>query len=159
MADMTYEDAKDQAIYEIAFHIDPNLSDTEVAAAAERVKKLVAGAGGAVVAEGAPKRIQLAYDITRMEQGRRYDYAYAFFAWFAYEGAPEAAAAIEAEVKADKAIIRHLVVKTTKEQALHSEEMHKARRQEEEAESTLEEEAPAASEEAAPAPEEARATL
>ncbi len=156
MAETALENAKDPQVYEVAFHIDPNLSDTEVAAVYARVRALLSQ-GGEVIAEGEPKRMTLAYTISRIEAGRRYDFSHSFFAWVASILPPESVESIDKALALDKGVIRYLVVKTTAEAAKHAEEMHKARR---EVEGEGEEEVPAEAQETPEAaPEEARATL
>ena len=68
-------------IYELGFHIDPELSQEEAKKVFEGMKDVM----GNVIAEGAPEKIQLAYTISRMEHGGRRDFDGSYFAWVAYE--------------------------------------------------------------------------
>lgn len=119
-------ETKETQVYEVAFHIDPNLSETEVKATYEKVKKLVGG----VIAEGSPKKTDLAYTISRREEDGRNDFDSAFFAWVAYEGSPEGQEAIDETLRATKEIVRYLVVKTTREAVEHAEQQALMRREE-----------------------------
>ena len=70
-------------VYELGFHLDPELSSEEVKNAYETMRELIVGKG-TLVAEGEPQTIQLAYTISR--QGRsdapaRRDFNSAHFCW------------------------------------------------------------------------------
>lgn len=111
-------------VYELAFHIDPELSETEAEKTYEAVK---AAAGASIIAEGTPEKVQLAYTISRSETAGRRDFDSAYFAWIAYEadgaGHDEALAAVKGNTK----IVRFLDIRTTKEEAKHSAEMKELR--------------------------------
>lgn len=122
---LTVEDAGAEVrVYELAFHLDPEVSETEALKAYEAIK---GAAGGAIIAEGTPEKIQLAYTISRSETAGRRDFDSAHFAWFAYEADGEGHDAVLEAVKADKRVIRFLDIRTTKEEAKHSAEMKELR--------------------------------
>lgn len=109
-------------IYELGFHIDPELPQEEVKKTYQGIREVIA-ANGTIVAEGEPTKVPLAYTISRSDQAGRRDFTSAFFCWIAYETMGEGHdAAIEA-VKTEKRVIRFLDLRTTKEAAKHSEEM------------------------------------
>ncbi len=108
-------------VYELGFHLDPELPLEEVKKAYQSVHDAII-AHGAVIAEGEPEKIQLAYTISRQEPSGRRDFDSAFFAWIAYESdAARHAEGIEA-LKREARVIRFLDVVTTKEAARHSAE-------------------------------------
>ncbi|MEK7510868.1 MAG: hypothetical protein AAB582_01355 [Patescibacteria group bacterium] len=110
-------------IYELGFHIDPELPQEEVKKVYQGIKEKAASVGS-VIAEGEPQRIPLAYTISRQEpQGRR-DFNSAYFAWVAYETEGEGHDAMLALAKDHKSIVRFIDVKTDKEAAQHAAEMH-----------------------------------
>ena len=78
------EDAGVARIYELAFHLDPELSESEAKKAYGGYKDLISE-NGTVVAEGEPEKIQLAYTISRNENAGRRDFTSAYFCWIAYE--------------------------------------------------------------------------
>jgi ribosomal protein S6 len=120
----TEVDHAEARVYELGFHIDAELSHEDVKKAYQSLKDLIAKNNGTLIAEGEPEKIQLAYTISRMATTGRRDFSTSYFGWIVYEidGANHAAV-IEA-VNADLRIIRSLDLRTTKEAAKHSAEMH-----------------------------------
>jgi ribosomal protein S6 len=120
------EDAADEGgdsrVYELGFHLDPELPTEEVKKAFQTVKDLVASKG-TVVAESEPQRIPLAYTISRQEVSGRRDFDSAYFSWIVYETTAESHAEIIGAASADKHIVRFIDLVTTKEAARHSIEM------------------------------------
>jgi ribosomal protein S6 len=108
-------------VYELGFHIDPELSTEDVKKTYQDIRDVITK-GGEIIAEGEPQKIPLAYTISRSETGGRRDWDNAFFAWIAYEtdGAGHTAVA---EAAATPRIIRFLDLRTTKDMAKHSAEM------------------------------------
>ena len=109
-------------VYELGFHLDPELPIEEVKKAYQEVREFIAGKG-VVVAEGEPQKIQLAYTISRQETSGRRDFDSAYFAWIVYETAATDHAEIITVASANKRIIRFIDLLTTKDSARHSAEM------------------------------------
>ncbi len=109
-------------VYELGFHLDPELPTEEVKKSYQEVRALIA-TKGEVVAEGEPLSMQLAYTMSRMDTTGRRDFSSAFFCWIAYVATPEAHAEVIAAAGVDKRIIRFLDLLTTKEAAQHSSEL------------------------------------
>src|SRR5438105_6292788 len=80
-------------VYELGFHLDPELPTEEVKKAYQAVHSLVASKG-TVIAEVEPEKIQLAYTISRQEVSGRRDFSSAYFAWVVYETTPESHAEV-----------------------------------------------------------------
>ncbi len=116
-------DPSEVRVYEIAFHLDPELSESEAKRAYEAVRE----AAGTVVAEGTPEKVQLAYTISRSETAGRRDFDSAYFCWVAYEGDASVHEAVQAAVKAENRVIRSLDIRTEKEVALHAAEQRELR--------------------------------
>lgn len=116
------EGYNESRVYELGFHIDPELPQEEVKKTYQSVREVIER-DGKVVAEGQPQSIQLAYTISRQETTGRRDFNGAFFAWVAYEANTEAHEAVLEAVKGDSRIFRFIDLKTTVEAAEHSAEM------------------------------------
>ena len=132
-------DHAEQRVYELSFHLDPELPETEVKKTYQGLRDAVSGAG-TVIAEGEPTKIPLAYTISRSETAGRRDFDTAFFCWIAYETNGEGHAAVSAAVKAETRIVRFLDIRTTKEEAKHAEDMQAVYAQMAAGEPALEEE-------------------
>lgn len=126
-AEMMDADHAELRVYELGFHIDPDLSNEEAKKAYGRIRDLVSGAGS-IVAEGEPQKLQLAYTISRMEQSVRKDFSASHFAWIAYETDGKGHEAVTEAVKSDKFIFRFLDIRTSKDEAKHSAEMYEIMR-------------------------------
>ncbi len=110
-------------VYELGFHIDAELPQEEAKKTYQSLRELIASKG-TVVAEGEIEKIPLAYTISRMETTGRRDFNSAYFGWISYETVGEGHAAILAAANADKRLIRFLDLRSSKEEAQHSAEMH-----------------------------------
>ncbi|MBL1434081.1 30S ribosomal protein S6 [Candidatus Wolfebacteria bacterium] len=117
MADTEVQEKDEISVYEVAFHIDANLSETETQKTFNSVKEAIVAAGGTPFAEALPVRMNLAYTISQINEGVRRDHTSSHFAWVAYELAPEKQSEIDEVLREDKTIVRHLVTITTKEEA------------------------------------------
>lgn len=110
-------------VYELGFHLDPDLSEGDAKKAYQGIREVIAGAGS-VVAEGTPQKIQLAYTVSRTEQSVRRDFDSSFFAWVAYETDGPGHEKVQEAAKGENRIFRFIDVRTDKESAQHSAEMH-----------------------------------
>ncbi|HYF28891.1 MAG TPA: 30S ribosomal protein S6 [Candidatus Paceibacterota bacterium] len=117
------EGYNESRIYELGFHIDPELPQEEVKKVYQGIRE-TAEKAGSLVAEGEPQRIPLAYTISRMEPSGRRDFNSAYFAWVAYEADGQGHDEMLRLAKEHPALVRYLDVKTDKEAAKHAAEMH-----------------------------------
>lgn len=109
-------------VYELGFHIDPELPTEEVKKAYHTIRALVESKG-TIIAEGEPQMVQLAYTISRQETTGRRDFNSAYFSWIAYEVSASQHAEIIATVNADKHLVRFIDLVTTKDAARHAVEI------------------------------------
>ena len=122
-ADEALDGAGDEPrVYELGFHLDPELPTEEVKKSYQAVRDLIEGKG-TIVAEGEPVKIPLAYTISRQEVAGRRDFDSAYFSWIVYEAAAPEHAEIVAAAGANKHIVRFIDLITTKDIARHSVEM------------------------------------
>lgn len=122
--DETSEDSgTEPRVYELGFHLDPELPTEEVKKAYQEIRKFVEEMG-TLVAEGEPEKIQLAYTISRQDTGGRRDFDSSYFAWIVYETTPLKHDEVVTSADVDKRIVRFIDLLTTKDAARHSVEMH-----------------------------------
>lgn len=109
-------------VYELGFLLKPSLSDTEAVATAEEFKNLVTEKGGEFISQGAPVMRPLAYtiEIPRTIPKEKYDHAY--FGWIKFELSSTELKEFENKVSRHSAMIRHLIVKTVREDTFVSVE-------------------------------------
>jgi len=119
------DESSEPRVYELGFHLDPELPTEEVKKAYRTVRDVIESKG-TIVAEGEPQMIQLAYTISRQahsdKAGRR-DFDSAYFSWIVYEATAESHAEVLSAVGADTHLIRFIDLITTKDAARHSVEM------------------------------------
>ena len=118
-------DSAELRVYELGFHLDPELPTEEGKKAYQATRELIEDKG-TLVAEGEPQNIPLAYTVSR--QGRsdahaRRDFDSAYFSWIAYEASAPAHAEVLTAVSADARIIRFIDLLTDKDAARHAVEM------------------------------------
>lgn len=113
-------DHAEKRIYELGFHIDPELPEAE----AKKIYQTLRDKMADIVAEGEPQKIPLAYTVSRTEQSVRRDFNSSYFGWIAYQAdGPTHAAVIEMATE-EGHIFRFLDLRTTKDAAQHSAEVH-----------------------------------
>lgn len=122
MEERSEDEAGAPRVYELGFHIDPELPQEEVKKTYQELRDECARAG-AVVAEGEPEHLRLAYVISRQEHAGRRDFNNAQFAWIAYEAKKEGHDAVLAAVREETRVFRFIDILTTKEAARHAAEL------------------------------------
>jgi ribosomal protein S6 len=120
--EMLDEGGSEPRVYELGFHLDPELPTEEVKKEYQAQRVLIAKKG-TVIAEGEPEKIPLAYTISRQDTSGRRDFDSAYFAWIVYETPAENHAEVIAAAGANKRIIRFIDLLTTKDAARHSVEI------------------------------------
>lgn len=123
LADELEDTSGDPRVYELGFHLDPELPTEEVKKAYQEIHEFIASKG-IVVAEGEPQKVQLAYTISRQEVAGRRDFDSAYFSWIVYETSAPSHADILTAANANKHIVRFIDLLTTKDAARHAVEMH-----------------------------------
>lgn len=106
---------EEAVVYEVGYHLLSTLQEAGVEQVVSRFREAITKTGGVFIAEGAPQKVTLAYPMAVWENGTWTKYADANFGWLKFEVSPEGIAAVEEHFKADKSVIRFLVVKTVRE--------------------------------------------
>lgn len=120
--DTTDENHAEPRVYELGFHIDPELTNDEAKKTYQGIRAKIE-AVGQIVAEGEPVKIQLAYTISRSETAGRRDFDGSHFSWIAYETDGAGHDAVTLAASEEKRIFRFIDLRTSKEEAKHSAEM------------------------------------
>lgn len=123
VADELEDAGAESRVYELGFHLDPELPTEEVKKVYQSIRELIAGKA-AIVAEVEPEKIQLAYTISRQDVAGRRDFNSAYFAWIVYETDAAHHADVITASSANKSIVRFIDLITTKDQARHALEVH-----------------------------------
>lgn len=102
-------------VYELGYHLLPNLSDEEVRQEAKNFKKLIEKSGGSLVAEEAPKQTALAYEMVKKQEGKNAKFDESYFGWIKFEMNATGVLSVKEEVDANKNVLRYLIIKTVRE--------------------------------------------
>lgn len=109
----------DTAVYEIGLLLVPILDEDAALAAFARLRKTLDRLSASVLAEESPKKISLAYRIERSSEGKREKYSDGYFGFVKFElpeeGAGAAVQTLEVQLHADRHVLRHLLIKTSRE--------------------------------------------
>ena len=109
-------DTGEAKVYELGFHLEPELSIEEIRGVYQAVRTAVAETGE-IVAEGEPEKVALAYTISRAETAGRRDFDSAYFAWIAYETSVAAHDLIVKAMGANSRVVRFIDLVTDKDTA------------------------------------------
>jgi len=110
-------------VYELGFHLDPELPVEEVKKVYQSIHDLIVEKG-TIITEVEPEKIQLAYTISRQEVAGRRDFNSAYFSWIVYEMLATDHADVITAMQANKAMVRFIDLITTKDEARHAFEVH-----------------------------------
>ena len=91
-------------VYEIAFHLNPDLEETQVQQLAQAIENYITSSGGVVVFKKSPEKVRLSYLVKHKRQ------AYFGYIHFTLEQ-KEMMIGIEEKVKLNNDVLRHLIVK------------------------------------------------
>jgi len=102
-------------IYEVGYHISPNVKEEDLDSIVGGIRAVIEKAGGSFISEGAPALTRLAYPMEVLEGEKHVEYDRGYFGWIKFEARIEVAHMLEAALKQSKDIIRSIVFQTVRE--------------------------------------------
>jgi len=105
-------------IYEVSFWMIPLLTEDEAGALFADIKARLEKDGAEIISEEKPATSGIAYDMLAIVDGKRHYFNTGYFGVVKFEGDTDKIAELEAFLKSAQQIIRHLVVKTVRENTL-----------------------------------------
>lgn len=109
-------DDKDvRRVYEVGYHIIPTVSEEGLEKEIASITAVLKKENVDFVGERVPALIQLAYSLEHIVGGVKNYFDTAFFGWIAFEASPASIAAIDAAMKTHENVLRHIIIKTTRE--------------------------------------------
>jgi ribosomal protein S6 len=103
-------------VYEIGYHISPNVKEEDVERTVAEIRKTIEKEGGNFIAEGAPSMTRLSYGISGIEGSKHVEFDRAFFGWLKFEAPAHSALTLDEMLKGNASIIRHIVFRTVREE-------------------------------------------
>lgn len=101
---------KEMRVYEAGFLLMSTLTNEKLLQTFAAVKEVLTNNGATIISEGFPKTRPLAYPIKKLES--------AFFGWLKFESGTAALTTLREFLKNHSEVIRFLIVKTVKENAV-----------------------------------------
>lgn len=102
-------------LYELGYHLLSTIPSEEVDAETNTIREAVKAIGAEVVGEREPNLFDLAYTIDKKIEGKRRSFDTAYFGWIAFETTPGTLAELDEAVKANKNVLRYIIIKTTRD--------------------------------------------
>ena len=118
------EENKDNIqIYELGYHLIPDLDENGVSKEVLSLKDKLESLGGHIISEAFPESKNLAYDISkRMEVGYK-TFSKSFFGWVKFELESDKIKELHSFANSNNSVIRFIIVKTVRENTLYSSKM------------------------------------
>ena len=111
-------------IYEVGYHLVSSIAEEQVPATVAEIKKYLAEEKAVVISEENPMLRPLAYSIKKAFGGAYKTFTEAYFGFIKFELGEEGAVGnIDAKLKANPQVLRHIVVKTVREETMYSPKM------------------------------------
>ena len=104
-------------VYELGYLLLPSIAEGELSEAVNRLKGLIAKAGGSELASEEPFLIDLAYPMTKVVGASRYVVNDAYIGWVKFEAEGSAVSALRKEVEGMDEVLRALLIKAPRETA------------------------------------------
>jgi len=107
-------------VYEVGFHLNPNLPEGEVLGKVTDLKSQISLRGGTFISEGFPALRPLEYTIKKriINDNKRFNQAY--FGWLKFEMSPSEIVELKKTLEIDNDVVRFLIIKTIKEDTMLS---------------------------------------
>ena len=105
-------------VYELSFLLVPTLDGASVSEETVVFRDLIIEKQGIIIAEGEAKERPLAYTMTKMIDNKKEKFDRAHFGWIKFETTPHMALEIKNALDIRKNILRFLIVKPTREEAV-----------------------------------------
>ncbi|MBX4198770.1 30S ribosomal protein S6 [Candidatus Parcubacteria bacterium] len=137
----TTEDHKESQVYELGYLILPSIAEDSLSDVVNALKGIISKVGGTELDSEMPIKIDLAYTMSKVTGARKYVVDDAYIGWVKFECEPSCINEIDTAVKQLDEVLRHLLVKTTKE--THFTFAEALKKQEEAEEAKLEGDKPA----------------
>jgi ribosomal protein S6 len=113
--------------YEFAFHVLPTVAEGEVAAVFDEIKARIAKVGE-ITSEEAPERVDLAYPVIKHLEGKNRKFTSSYFGWVRFKMPAEELAGLTEDLSEVSAILRHLLIKLTRQEEAHPFRFHENRK-------------------------------
>lgn len=109
---------EDKRVYELGYHLMPDLGEDEVEKAVSDIKALVEKNGGVLISNEFPKLMGLSYTFVIKVESRGTKFDKAHFGWVKFEMYGDEALVFKEAIDLEKRIIRSIIVRTVREDTM-----------------------------------------
>lgn len=113
--------------YEFAFHVLPTVAEGEVSGVFDEIKAHIAKVAE-IINEESPERIELAYPVVKPIEGKNRKFTSSYFGWVRFKLGADKLAGLMEELSIMNTILRHLLIKLTREEEEHAFRFHENRK-------------------------------
>lgn len=107
-------------VYEVGYLVVPSLAENKLAEEVSAIRGLIEAAQGEIIAEDFPKLRPLAYTMERATETKKQKFTEGYFGWIKFELPVSAIKNITQDFDKRSSIIRHLIIKTVRENTLYT---------------------------------------
>ncbi len=111
---------KETTIYEIGYNLIPTASSEEVAKEVGAMKEKITSLGGELISDEYPNQIKLSYEMIKEIDNKNVKFNSAFFGWIKFEMDSEKVNEIDKMAKLSDNMLRYIIIKTVRENTLHT---------------------------------------
>lgn len=127
VAEATTDNFDERNSYEFAFHVLPTVAEGEVPNVFEKIKAHITNVGE-IIGEENPERIDLVYPIVKPMEGKNRKFTSAYFGWVRFKLEGEKLGTLMEELSITPELLRHLLIKLTREEEAHPFRFHENRK-------------------------------
>lgn len=122
----TLNNSSDARVYEVSYLLNGAINENDVPAEYGNLKELILSLGGEFISDEMPKNIELAYTISKVIKNIRHKFDNAYFGWFKFTMDADKVLELKKKLDLDPKIIRHLIIKTVRENTIYSKKFVKS---------------------------------
>lgn len=110
----------DPRVYEVSFWLVPTISESELPAHFDRLKKVITDAQGEFISEEAPYMREMTYQMVRVIDNVNKRFNDGYFGWVKFRMIPSQTQTVKNAFEKDTTIIRSLLVETVEENTTYT---------------------------------------
>lgn len=138
MTEKETNDLNEALVYEVGYHLLPTVPEENISGEVSQIHALVSGHDGNIVSEGMPVLRQLAYEINKKIETKSLRFSKAYFGWVKFEMDPSQISGLKNKIENLPNILRFIIVKTVKENTMHTPKIPMFKRESHKEEAPLE---------------------
>lgn len=110
-------------VYEVGYLVVPTVQEDKIAEEVSFIRDLIEKTGGSIISEEFPKLQPLAYTMERSTEAKKSHFDEGYFGWIKFELGVASIADIKNALDKRQSIIRHLIIKTVRENTMYSSKL------------------------------------